>query len=74
MLALVPEESRPEAQNRTHLDLRLEPVDDADVVAAEIAEPGGRELDFGRGDLPWRHFTFTVLCPVPPDVRHTRAS
>jgi hypothetical protein len=57
VLALVPEEEpKPEAKNRTHLDLRLEPGDDADVVAAGIADRGGRELHFGWGDLPWRHF------------------
>ena len=57
VLALVPEEEpKPEAKNRTHLDLRLESGDDADVVAAGIADRGGRELHFGWGDLPWRHF------------------
>jgi predicted enzyme related to lactoylglutathione lyase len=57
VLALVPEEEpKPEAKNRTHLDVRLESGDDADVVAAGIADRGGRELHFGWGDLPWRHF------------------
>ena len=57
VLALVPEEEpKPAAKNRTHLDLRLESGDDADVVAAGIADRGGRELHFGWGDLPWRHF------------------
>ncbi len=57
VLALVSEEEpKPEAKNRTHLDLRLESGDDADLVAAEIARRGGRELHFGWGDLPWRHF------------------
>ena len=57
VLALVPaEEPKPEAKNRTHLDVRLETGDDADVVAAGIADRGGRELHFGWGDLPWRHF------------------
>jgi len=43
------------AKNRLHLDIRLEPGDDADGVAAGIAEHGGRELlhpEWGR--LPWR--------------------
>lgn len=57
VLALVPEEEpKPEAKNRTHLDLRLESDDDADAVAAGIADRGGRELHFEWGDLPWRHF------------------
>lgn len=40
----------------THLDLRLEVSDDADLLAAEITDRGGRELHFGWRDLPWRHF------------------
>ncbi|MDF1603317.1 VOC family protein [Nocardioides sp. YIM 152315] len=44
------------AKNRMHLDLRLEPDDDADALALEIAGRGGRELHFDWGDLPWRHF------------------
>jgi predicted enzyme related to lactoylglutathione lyase len=43
-------------KNRTHLDIRLEPGDDADAVAQGIIQRGGRELHFGWGDLPWRHF------------------
>ena len=42
------------AKNRRHLDIRLEPGDDADDVAAGITERGGRELDPGWGELPWR--------------------
>lgn len=44
------------AKNRMHLDIRLEPGDDADAVAREIGVRGGRELQMGWGDLPWRHF------------------
>ena len=33
-----------------------EPGDDADAVAREIGERGGRELHYDWGDLPWRHF------------------
>ena len=44
------------AKNRLHLDIRLEAGDDPDTVAAGIAERGGRELHFGWGDLPWRHY------------------
>ena len=43
-------------KNRMHLDVRLEPGDDADEVARGIAERGGRELHPDWGDLPWRFF------------------
>jgi predicted enzyme related to lactoylglutathione lyase len=43
-------------KNRRHLDVRLEPDDDADAVAREIVAHGGRELHFDWGELPWRHF------------------
>ncbi|MBB3043125.1 VOC family protein [Nocardioides soli] len=57
LLELCPEtEPKGPAKNRIHLDLRLEPGDDADAVARGIADRGGRELDLGWGDLPWRHF------------------
>jgi predicted enzyme related to lactoylglutathione lyase len=55
-------ELRPEAlpkgpvKNRMHLDVRMEPGDDADAVAQGIGVRGGRELHLGWGDLPWRHF------------------
>jgi predicted enzyme related to lactoylglutathione lyase len=42
------------AKNRLHLDLRLEREDDADAVAARVVELGGRALDPGWGELPWR--------------------
>ena len=44
------------AKNRMHLDLRLEPADDADAVARGIVDRGGRELYPDWGDLPWRVF------------------
>jgi len=50
------DEPKGTAKNRMHLDVRLEPGDDADAVAQGIAERGGRELHFDWGDLPWRHF------------------
>jgi predicted enzyme related to lactoylglutathione lyase len=50
------DEAKGTAKNRMHLDVRLEPGDDADAVAREITERGGRELHFDWGDLPWRHF------------------
>ena len=63
-------DSKGTAKNRMHLDVRLEPGDDADEVAQGIADRGGRELHFDWGDLPWRHFAdpsgneFCVL-PAP---------
>ena len=57
LLELCPEPSpKGTAKNRLHLDVRLEPGDDPDGVAAGIAERGGRELQPGWGDLPWRTF------------------
>jgi hypothetical protein len=59
-----------DVKNRMHLDVRLETGDDPDDVAAQIAEHGGRELQLGWGDLPWRHYAdpsgneFCVL-PAP---------
>lgn len=56
------------AKNRLHLDVRLEAGDDPDEVAAGIAARGGRELQLGFGDLPWRHFadpSGNELCMLP---------
>lgn len=44
------------AKNRWHLDVRLEPGEEADGVAALIAERGGRALTPQWGDLPWRSY------------------
>ncbi len=59
LLELAPELApKGEAKNRMHLDMRLEPGDDADAVAAGIAEHGGREVFHPEwGDLPWRFYT-----------------
>ena len=51
-----PEPKRPGAKNPIHLDVRLEPGEDPDEVAAGIAERGGQELHPDWGDLPWRVF------------------
>ncbi|GAA1309150.1 VOC family protein [Brachybacterium tyrofermentans] len=72
LLSLYPEPAPkvPGAKNPIHLDVRLEPGDDADEIAAQIAERGGWELRHNWGDLPWRVFQdpsgneFCVL-PVP---------
>jgi predicted enzyme related to lactoylglutathione lyase len=52
------QEARPKGstKNLVHLDIRLEPSDDADTVAREIVQRGGRELHPDWGELPWRVF------------------
>jgi predicted enzyme related to lactoylglutathione lyase len=57
LLELLPESApKGTAKNRLHLDVRLEAGEDADDVAARIAERGGRRLDTDWGDLPWRSY------------------
>jgi predicted enzyme related to lactoylglutathione lyase len=57
LLELGPEaEPKGPGKNRMHLDVRLEPGDDADAVARAITDRGGRELNPEWGDLPWRVF------------------
>ncbi|WP_028643292.1 VOC family protein [Nocardioides sp. URHA0020] len=44
-------------KNRMHLDVRLEPGEDADDVAASILERGGNRLRRPEwGELPWRSY------------------
>jgi Glyoxalase-like domain len=56
-------------KDRQHLDVRLETGDDADQVAASIAEHGGRELHHPEwGQLPWRHYadpSGNEFCALP---------
>src|SRR5699024_5577683 len=70
LLELVPEPEpkRADAKNPIHLDVRLEPGDDADEVAAGIEARGGRELHPDWGELPWRVFqdpSGNELCVLP---------
>ena len=70
LLELVPEPApkRADAKNPIHLDVRLEPGDDADEVAAGIEARGGRELHPDWGELPWRVFqdpSGNELCVLP---------
>jgi Glyoxalase-like domain len=69
LLELTPERGpKSVAKNPWHLDVRLEAGDDADEVAERIAALGGRELDHGWGDLPWRVYQDTSgneLCVLP---------
>ena len=57
LLELVPErDPKGTAKNRLHLDVRLEPDEDADDVEAGVIERGGRRLHPGWGELPWRTY------------------
>ncbi|MGY2874715.1 catechol 2,3-dioxygenase-like lactoylglutathione lyase family enzyme [Marmoricola sp. URHA0025 HA25] len=57
LLELCPEAAPKGAtKNRLHLDVRLEAGEDPDDVAAGIAAHGGRAVDFGWGELPWRSY------------------
>jgi hypothetical protein len=73
LLELSPERApKGVAKNRLHLDLRLETGDDADDVAAGIAERGGRELQHPEwGELPWRFYadpSGNDFCVLPARV------
>jgi hypothetical protein len=70
LLALRPERApKGPAKNRRHLDVRLEPGDDADAVEAGITERGGHRLRGPEWDaLPWRIYTDpsgNELCVLP---------
>lgn len=69
LLELLPEpEPKGAAKNRLHLDLRLEPGDDPDAVAAAVADHGGHEYFPGWGDLPWRFYrdpSGNEFCALP---------
>ncbi|WP_120005314.1 VOC family protein [Nesterenkonia muleiensis] len=57
LLEMCPEvQSKGPGKNRLHLDVRLEPGEDPDEVAAGIAERGGQELHPDWGDMPWRTY------------------
>lgn len=61
-------EPKGEAKNRLHLDVRLEPGDDPDAVAAGIVERGGHELHPQWGELRWRVYadpSGNELCVLP---------
>jgi hypothetical protein len=57
-LQFQPEEGpKTDGKNPVHLDLRLEPADDADAITREIAARGGREMHHPEwGELPWRTY------------------
>ncbi len=69
VLDLCPERA-PEGATKDglHLDVRLEPGEHPDAVAAAVAERGGSELHPGRSDLPWRSYldpSGNELCVLP---------
>lgn len=62
------DEPKREGKNRIHLDVRLEPGDDAAAVFREVVRRGGRELHADGGRLPWRSFldpSGNELCLLP---------
>ena len=70
LLELCPEpaEKRPGEKNPIHLDVRLEPGDEIDGIAAEIQQRGGEEFFPDWGELPWRVFrdpSGNELCVLP---------
>lgn len=70
LLELCPEggPKDPGRKNRVHLDLRLEPGDDADEVFGRLLDLGGHEYRHDWGDLPWRVCTDpsgNELCLLP---------
>jgi predicted enzyme related to lactoylglutathione lyase len=70
LLELCPEPAPKGAgKNWLHLDIRLEPGDDADALLARVLELGGRRVEHDWGDLPWRVVTDpsgNELCLLPP--------
>lgn len=56
LLELCPERAPkdPGRKNRIHLDLRLEPADDADEAFARVLDLGGHERQHDWGELAWR--------------------
>ncbi len=57
LLEVLPETtSKSTTKNRLHLDVRLEAGEDPDEVEAQVVARGGRVLELGWGDLPWRHY------------------
>lgn len=59
LLELLPEGAAKAAgtKNRLHLDTRAEPGEDGDDAVARLVALGGREVDHGWGELPWRVLT-----------------
>lgn len=48
---------KPQAKNRMHLDVRLDPSDDPADVRRRLADLGASELNHDWGELPWTVYT-----------------
>jgi predicted enzyme related to lactoylglutathione lyase len=57
VLEFLPEAEPKSGKNRLHLDVRLEPGEDAAQVIAGVQERGATRVDHEWGDLPWTVFT-----------------
>jgi hypothetical protein len=57
VLEFLPEGEAKSGKNRLHLDVRLEPGEDAAQVIAGVQERGATRVDHEWGDLPWTVFT-----------------
>lgn len=57
VLEFLPEGEAKSGKNRLHLDVRLEPGEDAAQVMAGVQERGATRVDHEWGDLPWTVFT-----------------
>nr|WP_156609858.1 VOC family protein [Auraticoccus cholistanensis] len=53
LLSFTPERGPKQVKNRLHLDLRLEPGDDADAVLEQVVAGGGSVLEPAGARLPW---------------------
>ncbi len=74
LLELCPEGSPkdPATKNRLHLDTRCAPGEDLDGAVARLVALGGRLLDPGWGELPWRVMadpSGNELCVLPGPSR-----
>lgn len=58
VLAFTDEDAqKTDGKNPVHLDLRLEPGDDADAISEAVTAKGGREMHHPEwGELPWRTY------------------
>jgi predicted enzyme related to lactoylglutathione lyase len=53
VLEFLGEDEPKRGKNRMHLDVRLQPGDDAEAVLAHVQELGAVRVDHQWGDLPW---------------------
>ena len=73
LLELCRESAPKGAKNRLHLDVRLEPGEDADEAEAGILRRGGSRLVTDWGELPWRSYrdpSGNEVCVLPVSSEH----